>query len=394
MFLQIISPERKRLLYEIKDIGADEYALNMCLKGENINLKVKSLKPGQANILKQEGLASGIDVVVSKGTVSCRVEHTDALILSNFSGLKRLIKRLKIQPLGLRELAVELEKFLDSGRSKTLRLRDISFDLSEPLIMGILNLTPDSFSDGGFFDSQEKISDRLDEIKIYGDIVDVGGESTRPGAVEVSAEEEIFRIKPGIETAVAKKIPVSVDTTKSVVAEFALKNGAKMINDISGFKFDSKMPDVIADYDGCVCIMHTRGKPSVMQNDISYKNFLEDVKCALFDGIEVALKSGIKTDSIILDPGVGFGKTVSQNYLLIKYLKEFEALGFPLMIGLSRKSLIGKVDNSPVEDRDTASKVLESLSIINGADIIRTHDVVGLKKVLPVLNYYKKSCLS
>lgn len=390
MFLQKISGEKERLLYEIEKIGADDYALKMWMKGLDFNVKVKSLKPGQANILKQEALASGIDVVVSKKTVSCKVESTDALILSNVSGIKRLISRLKIQPLGLSELGSELEKFLNIKERKVLRLRDVSFELSSPLIMGILNLTPDSFSDGGTYISMEKISDRICEIGLYGDIVDIGGESTRPGAFEISADEEILRIKPGIEIATAKKKPVSVDTTKSEVAEFALKNGAKMVNDISGFVFDSKMPDVIANYDAGVCIMHTKGKPSVMQDDTVYKNFLEDVKYGLFSSIEIALKSGIDENSIIIDPGVGFGKSVSQNYLLLKYLKEFKSLGFPLMIGLSRKSLIGKVDNSTVDKRDFSSKILESLSIINGADIIRTHDVKSLKEILPILDYYKE----
>lgn len=390
MFLQKISGEKERLLYEIEKIGADDYALKMWMKGVDFNVKIKSLKPGHANILKQEALASGVDVVVSKGAVSCKVESTDALVLSNVSGLKRLIKRLKIQPMGLSELGSELEKFLNIKNRKVLRLRDVSFELSSPLIMGILNLTPDSFSDGGVYNSMEKISDIIDEIKLYGDIVDIGGESTRPGALEIPADEEILRIKPGLEIALEKGIPVSVDTTKSVVAEFALKKGAKMINDISGFTFDPKMPDLIADYDAGVCIMHTKGKPSVMQDDTVYKNFLEDVKYGLFSSIEIALKSGIDENSIIIDPGVGFGKSVSQNYLLIKYLKEFKSLGFPLMIGLSRKSLIGKVDNSTVDKRDFSSKILESLSIINGADAIRTHDVKSLKKILPILNYYKE----
>lgn len=390
MFLQKVSGEKERLLYEIEKIGADDYALKMWMKGLDFNVKVKSLKPGQANILKQEALASGIDVVVSKGTVSCKVESTDALILSNVSGVKRLISRLKIQSLGLSELGSELEKFLNIKKRKVLRLRDVSFELSSPLIMGILNLTPDSFSDGGAYNSMQKISDRIDEIKLYGDILDIGGESTRPGALEISADEEILRIKPGIEIAIGKKKSVSVDTTKSEVAEFALKNGAKMVNDVSGFVFDSKMPDVIASYDAGVSIMHTKGKPYVMQDDTVYKNFLEDVKYSLFSSIEIALKSGIGENSIILDPGVGFGKSVSQNYLLIKYLKEFKSLGFPLMIGLSRKSLIGKVDNSTVDKRDFSSKILESLSIINGADIIRTHDVKSLKEILPILDYYKE----
>lgn len=390
MFLQKVSGEKERLLYEIEKIGADDYALKMWMKGLDSNVKVKSLKPGQANILKQEALASGIDVVVSKGTVSCKVESTDALILSNVSGVKRLISRLKIQSLGLSELGSELEKFLNIKKRKVLRLRGVSFELSSPLIMGILNLTPDSFSDGGAYNSMQKISDRIDEIKLYGDIVDIGGESTRPGALEISADEEILRIKPGIEIAIGKKKSVSVDTTKSEVAEFALKNGAKMVNDVSGFVFDSKMPDVIASYDAGVSIMHTKGKPYVMQDDTVYKNFLEDVKYSLFSSIEIALKSGIGENSIILDPGVGFGKSVSQNYLLVKYLKEFKSLGFPLMIGLSRKSLIGKVDNSTVDKRDFSSKILESLSIINGADIIRTHDVKSLKEILPILDYYKE----
>ena len=393
MFLQKISGDKERLLYEIQKIGADPYAMKMWMKGVDFNIKLKSLPPGQANILKQEALASGIDVAVSKNTVSCRVESTDALILSNVSGLKRLVKRLEKQPLGLSKIGEEIQKIIGEELPKRLKVADLDFDLSKPIIMGILNLTPDSFSDGGLYDSVEKISHRMDEIKLYADIVDIGGESTRPGAMEICAEEEISRIKPGLEMALEKGVPISVDTTKSSVAEFALKNGAKMINDISGLTFDSKMSDLIGDYGAGVCIMHTKDRPAVMQNDTTYKNFLEEVKYALYTSIEKALKSGIKRECIVIDPGIGFGKSVSQNYLLIKYLNEFKSLGFPLMIGLSRKSLIGKVDNSPVGERDLVSKVLEGLSIINGANIVRTHDVKSLKKILPVLTYYKTDTL-
>ncbi|UOD35897.1 dihydropteroate synthase [Deferribacteraceae bacterium V6Fe1] len=391
MMLQQISPEKDRLIYEIKKIGADPYALKMWEKGVNINIKFKNISYAQANIIKQEAIASGIDAVVSKGTVSGAKERTDILILGNINGVRRLVKRLKLQPFGLEKLAEDISFLISAKRKDYFLARDKKIELSKTVIMGILNATPDSFSDGGLYLSEESIGERLALLNKYSDIIDIGGESTRPGAAEITDSEEINRISYPLEKALelTDKV-ISVDTTKSKVAEYALKKGAHMINDISGLTFDADMARVCADFGAAVCIMHIKGRPKDMQENTDYGNMLEEIKCFLHDRIDYALKMGIDEDKIIIDPGIGFGKSLEDNYVIIKYLKEFESFGFPLLIGLSRKSLIGKVDGSKANERDLTSKVLEAISVVNGADIIRTHDVENLSKIITVVDFYKK----
>lgn len=391
VILQKISPEKERLIYEIKKIGADPYALKMWEKGVNINIKLKNLTYPQANIIKQESLASGIDAVVSKGTVSGSKEKTDVLILGSINGVRRLVKRLKLQPFGLEKLAEDISHLISKNRKKYFLARDKRIELSKTVVMGILNATPDSFSDGGKFLSKENIDRQVELLSNYSDIIDIGGQSTRPGAVEIDSKEEIDRISYALERALKETdMVISVDTTKAKVAEYALKKGAHLINDISGLTFDPDMAKVCADYGASVCIMHIKGRPENMQDNVEYANMLEEIKCFLHERIEYALKMGISEEKIIIDPGIGFGKSLEDNYVLIKHLKEFESFGLPILIGLSRKSLIGKVDGSNVSDRDITSKVLEAISVVNGADIIRTHDVENLSKVLSVVDFYKK----
>jgi len=389
--LQKISPEKDRLIYEIKKIGADPYALKMWEKGVNINIKLKNISYPQANIVKQEAIASGIDAVVSKGTVSGSKDQTDILILGNINGITRLVNRLKLQPFGLEKLAEDISLLISKKRKDYFLARDKKIELSKTVVMGILNVTPDSFSDGGQFVLKENIDRKVDLLNKYSDIIDIGGQSTRPGAVEIDSNEEINRISYPLERVlkVTDRV-ISIDTTKSKVAEYALKKGAHIINDISGLTFDADMAKVCADYDAGVCIMHIKGRPENMQDNTEYTNMLEEIKYFLYERIDYALKMGISEDKIIIDPGIGFGKSLKDNYILIKYLKELESFGFPLLVGLSRKSLIGKVDGSSASERDLTSKVLEAISVVNGADIIRTHDVENLSKILTVVDFYKK----
>lgn len=392
MFLQKISPKKERIIYEIEKIGAHPYAHKMWEKGVGVNIKLKNVHFSEANIVKQEALASGIDVAVAKGTVSGESIYTDLLIVGNYRGLFKLIERLKLQPYNLSTLAHSLESFIKMEKKNHLKGRDRIINLEKPVVMGIFNATPDSFSDGGSFVDESEIEDRIRYLNRYSNIIDIGGESTRPGAEQIDYDVEIKRIKTPLKKAVSlKETTISIDTTKSKVADFALKNGAHMINDISGFTFDKELLRVCAHYNAAVCIMHTTDKPQSMQKNIKYNNLLEDIKLFLYSAIEKALKNGISEDSIVIDPGIGFGKETVHNYIILKYLKEFKSLGFPLLIGLSRKSLIGNVDGSNVNDRDMVSKVLEAISFINGADIVRTHDVERLHRLIDVIDYYKKA---
>ncbi len=243
-------------------------------------------------------------------------------------------------------------------------------------IMGIINVTPDSFYDGGKYINTDDAVNRAIEMERFGaSIIDIGGESTRPGSKPVSVEEELKRVIPVIKrSAEILKIPVSVDTTKSAVAEEALKSGAVIINDISGMTFDEKMQPLAAKYGATVVIMHIKGVPETMQNNPVYGDIVEEVIDFFLERIDEANSFGIANEKIILDPGIGFGKTLEDNYMLLGNIHRIKELGFPVCIGLSRKSLIGKLYKES-EDTLPATIALNSAAVLNGADIIRVHDV-------------------
>lgn len=260
-------------------------------------------------------------------------------------------------------------------------------DLTSPKIMGILNITPDSFSDGGkYINIDNALAYALKMINDGADIIDVGGESTRPGSDPVSVDEEIKRTIPLIKrlSELRKNIIISIDTTKSEVAEQALQNGADIINDISGLTFDDKIIGVAKKYNAAVIIMHIKGNPKTMQVNPHYNDLLKEVYNFLKIQSNKALNNGV--EKIILDPGIGFGKSVDDNFSLIKNLGKFESLGYPLLIGLSRKSFIGKTLDLNVEERDVATVILETISVLRSAKIIRTHNVKYCRQMVKLVN--------
>lgn len=256
--------------------------------------------------------------------------------------------------------------------------------------MGILNVTPDSFSDGGkYFKSDRAVKHALELFQYGADIVDIGGESSRPGAENVSLDEELSRVIPVINElhSVNPDLIISVDTTKSSVAEEAIKNGASLINDISGGGFDKRIFKIAANYDVPIVIMHIKGKPINMQISPSYDNVIEEIYSYFEDRIQLALKYNAK--KIILDPGIGFGKRVEDNYKIINQLKRFKKIDYPIMVGVSRKSFLGKSLNLEIIDRNNPTIIAETISVLKGANIIRTHNVqnaVQLKKMISYLN--------
>jgi len=254
------------------------------------------------------------------------------------------------------------------------------------LIMGILNVTPDSFSDGGKFIHLGKALSQAQSMEKNGaDIIDIGGESTRPGATPVSLEEEINRTIPVIE-AIRKfsKISISIDTYKSEVAEKALLAGADFINDISGLTFDSRMIGIVKKFDVPVVLMHIKGTPRNMQTNPTYIDVIKELLDFFSLQIQKALDFGIKKEQIIIDPGIGFGKQLNDNFILIQRLKEFSGLGFPILIGPSRKSFIGLTLDVPSGDRLEGTLASISASILNGASIVRVHDVKEVKRAVVI----------
>ncbi len=243
-------------------------------------------------------------------------------------------------------------------------------------VMGILNVTPDSFSDGGRFNEIEKALMHAREMISQGaDIIDVGGESTRPNHTPVTEEEEIKRVIPIIE-ALRKEIevPISVDTYKANVAELSIGAGADLINDVWGFKKDPEMAKVAAKYGVPCCIMHNR-------ENRDYKNLLEDILEDLKESIDIALKAGVKKENIIVDPGIGFAKSYEENLKVMNELERFKELGYPVLLGTSRKSMIGNALDLPVQDRVEGTLATTAIGIIKGCDFVRVHDVMENKRV-------------
>jgi dihydropteroate synthase len=255
---------------------------------------------------------------------------------------------------------------------------------NSPLLMGILNVTPDSFSDGGKFYQPEIAFRHAMEMEAAGaDIIDIGAESTRPGAQAVDLKEEWSRLQPVFQKLQKHiKIPISIDTYKSEIASRAMAEGAEIVNDISGLSFDKKMAEVVAKKECPVIMMHIKGTPRNMQKNPSYENLMEELFTFFIKRIEYAKKSGVR--KIILDPGIGFGKRYEDNFEIIRRLAEFRTLGFPLLVGPSRKSFIGKTLDIEVEDRLMGTAAAVALTIQNGADIVRVHDIREMKQVAQI----------
>ena len=253
------------------------------------------------------------------------------------------------------------------------------------LVMGIVNVTPDSFSDGGKYHVTTAAIDFAFKLIDDGaDIIDIGGESTRPGADKVSCSEELERVIPVIEGIRSNnnKILISIDTTKSMVAKEAVEAGANIINDVSGISFDNQMPQVIAQLKAPVIIMHMKGNPSNMQENPKYKNLIDEIITYFKIKINIATSSGIDREMIILDPGIGFGKTVEHNFKILADLNRFNNLQLPLLIGPSRKSFIGSTLGLPPEDRLDGTAATVAVGVNNGARIVRVHDVKNMKRVV------------
>jgi dihydropteroate synthase len=383
------------------NIGVDPYGIKIMLpKAVTYLVRMNSISNIAANILKQEMLSLGGDVAVSRGALTGKAKKTDCLLMGNLSQLIRLKYKLNKQPFGLAKIADDLSGTLKNfKRDKfTLSLGKYKLNLgSRAHVMGIVNLTPDSFSGDGLIDNSKlktknsKILDFVERIVQDGaDIIDLGGESSRPGAKPVSAKEELNRIMPAIKT-IRKKfnIPVSVDTYKLQVAKQALDNGANLINDISGLR-DKRMIGLIAKYKAGVVIMHMKGTPSVMQKNIKYDSLIDEITQYLGAAINRAEEAGIDKEKIIIDPGIGFAKTVAHNLEILNRLQEFKALGKPILVGPSRKSFIGKILNTGPGERISGTVSACVLAVKNGAKLVRVHDVKEVKQALKVFDAISK----
>jgi dihydropteroate synthase len=253
-----------------------------------------------------------------------------------------------------------------------------------PKLMGVVNVTPDSFSDGGLFlDPEAAIEHGRELVQQGAEILDVGGESTRPGAEEVSAEEERARVEPVVAGLVATGT-VSIDTSKVEVARAAIDAGASIVNDVSALRNDPEIGALCAERGAGLILMHMRGDPRTMQEDPTYDDVVDDVKDFLAERMQIGVDAGVAEERIWLDPGIGFGKTLEHNLELLRRLGELRELGRPLVVGTSRKSFIGKIDGSSVDDRLGGTIASSVLAAANGADVLRVHDVAEAGQAINV----------
>ncbi len=274
-----------------------------------------------------------------------------------------------------------------------MKFKNKELDLSIPRVMGILNVTPDSFSDGGRFDTLEAAVEQASEMINHGaDFIDVGGESTRPGAAAVSVEEELDRVIPVIEAISARfDTVISIDTSKALVMTEACNAGAGLINDVRALREDGAL-SAASQSGSAVCLMHMQGQPRTMQNSPTYQNVIKDVSSFLEHRIQSCIDAGIERNKILVDPGFGFGKTLAHNYQLLDGLAELQNLHVPLLVGLSRKSMIGKLLDRELDARLAGSIAAATISLMKGARILRVHDVqqtADAVKVVSALSAFK-----
>lgn len=394
--LQINHP--KYLKRIMQDIKVDPYGIKIMMpKARNYLIKINSLSNIAANILKQEMLSLGGDVALARDALTGKIKKTDCLVIGSLSQLSRLSLKLRQQPFTLNKVAEDLSHTLSDYEKKNFVLNlgrhKLNINEGHTRIMGIVNLTPDSFSGDGLYQSTvnsqqsavSRIADFIEKMVDDGaDIIDLGGESTRPQARPITVREELKRTIPVIKRIIKKvKVPVSIDTSKPEVAKQALDNGAAIVNDITGLR-NPEMAKVVCGYKAALVIMHMKGTPRSMQNDPEYDSLIDEIIEFLAQAIKHAEVLGIDKEKIIVDPGIGFGKTAEHNLEILNNLREFKILGRPLLVGPSRKSFIGKILGVSPQERVFGSIASCIQAVRNGANIVRVHDVKAVKQALKV----------
>ena len=366
---------------QLADLGASAPGVRlMAPKAVHRLVRLSGVNPRQANVIKQEMLARGGDAAVHRGVLDGSVERSDILLMATRRQYELFCAKLKMQPFGLAALADRIRSVLDNMEEAgpwRLSCRGRELLLGErTLVMGILNVTPDSFSDGGRFADPGRALERAYAMVEDGaDIIDLGGESTRPGHQPVEAGEELRRLMSVLPQLVEKiPVPISVDTSKAVVAREALEAGAHIINDQWALTRDREMAAVVAAYNVPVVLMHN-------QNGTEYRDLMGDIVDFFRAQMAAGGEAGIDPGQMVLDPGFGFGKTPAQNLAVLRRLKDLSCLGRPVLVGTSRKSMIGKTLDLPPEDRVEGTAATVALAIASGAAVVRVHDVRQMVRV-------------
>ena len=363
---------------ELVQIGFDKTYTNKAKdKFEYKNFKIFDLNCAQANILKQTALTVGADCGTHREVITGKIEKSCVILGGSISQLQKIGQKLQFQPFGLKHLGEKLQSVNKLEYPKRTQ------------IMGVLNITTNSFSDGGDFLNFENAKKHLNQLIIDGaDIIDIGAESTKPYSKPISSEEQLKRLVPILEYIKLKEIktPISIDTRNAEVAQKCIDFGVSIINDVSGFDFDKKMSDVIANNPQIkIILQHSQGTPETMQDAPHYENLMDEIFINLKTKIDFALSKGIKKENIIIDPGIGFGKTKAHNMEILKRWQELKTFGCPILIGLSRKSLLG-MPEATNEEKDIYTLALDSVLITQKIDYIRVHNVKLHKTFQDMLN--------
>lgn len=349
----------------LRELGVDGGGVSILAAKAKSNLvSIKDLHVGAANILKQDALSIGADLAVPKGTVVAATPRVDTLLIASTSQLQKLARKELAQPFGLKELALRLKEMSQIQKPKDFN------------VMGVINANDDSFFSASRFSEDDAIKKIESMIEEGASIIDIGGVSSAPNTLGVTPQEELRRVEPILKVIKEKKlyskVTFSIDSYEPLVIQSALQSGFKIVNDITGLA-DDAVCRLCAEYDATVVIMHMQGKPQNMQENPNYQNVLDEVYSFFQERIKKAHDFGIK--DIILDVGIGFGKRLEDNLMLIKHLEHFKTLKKELLIGASRKSMIGAIDGSNVDKRLGGTLTLHLEAIKNGASIVRVHDV-------------------
>lgn len=357
---------------EIKAIGFEStYATHVVDKYQYKNLKFYNLTTPQANILKQTALSLGADCATHREVITGKIDTSDCILGGSVSTLRKIAAKLENQPFGL--------KFLKDAIITQLQKKSPRTQL-----VGILNLTQNSFSDGGlYYDFDAAKTKFVSLIEDGADIIDIGAESTKPFAQPVSAKEQLKKLMPILDFARSYSIKISIDTRSAVVAEEVLRHDDYIINDVSGLDYDAEMASVIAKHGAAVVLQHSKGTPETMQIAPTYENLMDEIFFSLYEKIEKARNTGI--EKIIVDPGIGFGKTQAHNVEIIKRIGELKSLGYPIMLGTSRKTFLG-ITNDDNDLKDSLTLAYNALAIQAGVDFLRVHNVRLHKNFLQSFN--------
>ena len=355
---EIVNADLER---EIKAIGFEpNYAANVVDKYSYKNLKIFGLNAPQANILKQTALSLGADCATHREVITGKVDTADCILGGSMSTLRKIAAKLENQPFGLKFLKDAILAQLEPAQTHTQ-------------LVGILNLTQNSFSDGGLYYDFDAAKEKfLSLITDGADIIDIGAESTKPFSQAVSAKEQLEKLMPVLDFARSHNVKISIDTRSADVAEEVLRHGDYIINDVSGLEYDEKMTETIARHNATVIIQHSQGTPETMQIAPVYANLMDEIFLTLSEKIKTARAAGIK--NIIVDPGIGFGKTAEHNVEIIKRIAELKSLGCPIMLGASRKSFLG-VPNDDNALKDSLTLAYNALAIQAGVEYLRVHNV-------------------